>query len=321
MASAIAAHGNRISALLKDRGATARSALAASWSRSLVQYGLDPDRSQSPYQLDYDAFRQAFEREAPMVRSAQETLDRLFQSVADMGCCIVLSNCDGVILDRRVSSREHAVFHDLRPGVVWSEASAGTNGVGTSLTEGRPLTIHRDQHFMARHIGMSCTAAPIRDGQGRIAGALDVSVASNALTRPILRLIATAACDAAQKIEARYFRDSFHGARIVLLPDAHAGAAIAIDRHDLVIGANYAARRSYGLTDRDLARPFPASRLLSPIEAAADGLEAAEQGAIRRALSRTGGNISEAARLLGISRATLHRKLARFGIGRAEKAP
>ena len=251
-----------------------------------------------------------------MVRAAQETLDRLFQSVSDAGCCIALSNCDGVILDRRVTSATHQAFHDLRPGVVWSEASAGTNGVGTSLQEGRPLTIHRDQHFMARHIGMSCTAAPIRDAQGRIAGALDVSVASDGLTVTLLRLVEAATCDAAQKIEARYFRESFHGARIVLLPDAHAGAAIAIDRYDLVIGANHAARRSLGLTDRDLAQPFAASRILSPAGGEAESLEAAEQGVIQRALSRANGNISTAAQLLGISRATLHRKLARFRKGR-----
>jgi transcriptional regulator of acetoin/glycerol metabolism len=79
----------------------------------------------------------------------------------------------------------------------------------------------------------------------------------------------------------------------------------------LVIGANYAARRSHGLTDSDLAAPFPASRILSPAAAEADSLEDAEQGAIRRALARTQGNVSVAAQMLGISRATLHRKIAR----------
>lgn len=313
MVSTVIAHSKRICDLLKDRGATARSALAASWSRSLVQHGLDPERPRAPHQLGFDEFRQAWAQGAPMVHSARETLDRLFLSVRDMGCCIVLSNRDGVILDRRVDSGEHHAFHDLRPGMVWSEASAGTNGVGTTLQEGRPLTIHREQHFMALHIGLSCTAAPIRDAQGRIAGALDVSVASNALTAPVLRLIETAAWDAAQKIEARYFRESFPGARILALHEAN--GAIAVDRHDLVIGANYAARRAHGLTDVDFARPFPASRLL--LGAAEDSLEDAEQGVLQRALSRADGNVSQAAQALGISRAALHRKLARLRDGKS----
>jgi transcriptional regulator of acetoin/glycerol metabolism len=37
---------------------------------------------------------------------------------------------------------------------------------------------------------------------------------------------------------------------------------------------------------------------------------------IQRAIARADGNVSAAAHNLGISRATLHRKLARFGIRR-----
>lgn len=85
-------------------------------------------------------------------------------------------------------------------------------------------------------------------------------------------------------------------------------AAIAVDRHDLVIGANYAARRAHGLSDGDFA--FPASRLLA--QGGEDSLDAAEQGVLRRALARADGNVSQAAEALGISRATLHRKLARI---------
>ena len=54
-------------------------------------------------------------------------------------------------------------------------------------------------------------------------------------------------------------------------------------------------------------------RLLTPGGAEIDLLEA-ERGAVRRALARTGGNVSAAARALGVSRATLHRKLHRLGL-------
>jgi two-component system response regulator HydG len=41
-----------------------------------------------------------------------------------------------------------------------------------------------------------------------------------------------------------------------------------------------------------------------------------ERGVILEALRETGGNRSEAAKLLGISRATLHEKLVKHGIGK-----
>jgi transcriptional regulator of acetoin/glycerol metabolism len=313
MASVAAAHTSRIFSVLEDRAATAKSAVAASWSRS-VKHGLEPDGHRSPHQLSRSEFNTLFEGVGPMVASAQHTLDRLFQSVGDAGCCIVLSNCEGVILDRRINLSDESEFRDLRPGVVWSEAAAGTNAVGTALREGRSLTIHRDQHFMARHIEMSCTAAPIRDAEGKIIGALDVSIARRDLTTAVLKLVESATCEAAQKIEARCFREAFRDARIVLLPDqaGGSGGAIAVDRHDLVVGANYIARRTYGLSDKDLAEPFPAGQLLAPAEAALDSLEVAEYGAVQRALARAGGTVSVAAQFLGISRATLHRKISKF---------
>ncbi|HMS95554.1 MAG TPA: helix-turn-helix domain-containing protein, partial [Tabrizicola sp.] len=44
------------------------------------------------------------------------------------------------------------------------------------------------------------------------------------------------------------------------------------------------------------------------------GLEGAERAAVIRALTRAEGNVSEAARALGLGRATLYRRMKRLGI-------
>ena len=180
------------------------------------------------------------------------------------------------------------------------------------------LTIHREEHFHTRNTGLSCTVAPIHDHRGRLAAALDVSSCRDDLTEDFARLIAATVADAARRIEARNFRTAFPGARIVLAPEADwgSGALLAIGEDDLIIGATSAARIACGITDAMLDRMLPAAAILS--DAAGDGEElgTAERGVLHRALARSGGNVSAAAKALGVSRATLHRKMRRVGLHR-----
>ena len=79
-----------------------------------------------------------------------------------------------------------------------------------------------------------------------------------------------------------------------------------------MIGVTQPARNALGLVAGDLSsNPRPLSDLLGL--AADDGFEAAERAVLSRALARAGGNVTAAARELGISRATFHRKLGRIG--------
>ncbi|EJL50656.1 transcriptional activator of acetoin/glycerol metabolism, partial [Rhizobium sp. CF122] len=60
---------------------------------------------------------------------------------------------------------------------------------------------------------------------------------------------------------------------------------------------------------------LPAADALQEQSIAADGdLVEAERAALVRALSRSSGNVSQAAVALGMSRATLHRKMKRLNL-------
>ena len=308
-------HAERVHALLQDRSAAVRSAVAASWLRSVRDHGLDPEHWRRPESLDDARLRHAREQMSPLLRAAEPTLDRLLDAVGDSGCCILLTGRDGVPLQRRGVAGDDDDFRKLGlwTGAVWTEACEGTNGIGTCLIEGRAMTIHRDQHFYTRNIGLSCTVAPIYDHLGRLAGCLDVSTCRRDADRGVVALIAAAVGDAARRIEAAHFRQAFKGARILLGPDGgEAGALIAVDRDDLLIGATRTARRLYGITDERLAAGLPASAVLG--DELEEGLSDAERGVVQRALARAGGNVSGAARILGVSRATLHRKIKRLGL-------
>lgn len=312
-------HAERVLSVLRDGAATP---LAASWRRCLTQHHLDPENRKPPETLSGAELREAQDRMGPLLFAAQDNLDALFQAVGDGGCCVLLTDAEGVPVDRRGVAADDPVFRrwGLWNGAVWSEAREGTNGIGTCLAEQRVLTIHRDQHFHTRNIGLSCTVAPLFDATGRLAGALDVSSCRPGL-EGLTGLVERAVTDAARRIEARAFREAFPGARIVLLPETSADRAsvpmLAVDGDDVVIGASRAARLALKLTDETLKRG-----LTSPdrsADLASKGLDGAERAAVRRALTQAGGNVSAAAGLLGLSRATLNRKLKRLDLARGRE--
>jgi len=307
-------HAERVLSVLNDGAATP---LAASWRRCLTQHHLDPENRKPPETLSGAELRVAQDRMGPLLAAAQDNLDALFQAVGGAGGCVLLTNAEGVPVDRRGVAADDPVFRrwGLWNGAVWSEAREGTNGIGTCIAEQRVLTIHRDQHFHTRNIGLSCTVAPLFDPTGRLAGALDVSSCRSGL-EGLAGLIERAVTDAARRIEARAFREAFPGARIVLLPETSADRAsvpmLAVDGDDVVIGASRAARLALKLTDEILKRGVP-----SPDRSA--DLDEAERAAVRRALTQAGGNVSAAAALLGLSRATLNRKLKRLDLARGRE--
>ena len=234
---------------------------------------------------------------------------------------MLLANRQGVPVERRGAPGDDATFYSwgLWPGAIWSEESEGTNGIGTCLIEQRAMTIHRDQHFYTRNTLLSCTTAPVFDHEGHLIAALDVSSCRADLTEGFINLIAVALNDAATRIEAEYFRLAFPQARILVVPVADKGARalIAVDADDLVIGATRAARQALGISQACLQKSLPAADLLGMSRKVTENLATAERGVLQRALARADGNVTAAAEALGMSCATLYRRMQRLDLHRA----
>ncbi|WP_404711897.1 GAF domain-containing protein [Sphingomonas sp. MMS24-J13] len=309
-------HADVVLDVIGSRRSAAVSPVAASWCRSALHHHLDPARATRRELIDAGALALLREANAALLRAAAPVLDQTYLSVGRSGCGVVLSDAQGVILDRRVGAGDGDDFAatGLVEGARWSEADEGTNGIGTCLFEGRPVVIHRDQHFAAHNVDISCMDAPVYDPHGRLAGALDVSSCRHDHGPAIAEMIGALVREAARSIERDYFCRHFEGARIIFLPDdaANGTALLATDRDDLVIGASRAARLRLGLSDAALANPRPMDQLLGRSVASSFG--DADRTVLRQALARSGGNVSEAARLLGVGRATLYRRLARAGV-------
>jgi transcriptional regulator of acetoin/glycerol metabolism len=196
---------------------------------------------------------------------AAPKLDDLYAMIGHCGCGILLTDAEGLVLDARAGAARCRVF---RPGacagVDWSEAAQGTNGIGTCIAERRALTIHRDQHYLAENIGMSCIDAPVFGPDGGLIAALDVSSARADQTEGFNRLIEAMVTRVAPSHRIRPVPQAYPKHRIVLADgaDPASAALLAVDSDDVVVGATRDARRRHGLEPAGLIRPRPVVDLL-----------------------------------------------------------
>lgn len=296
---------------------TVGTRLTASWRRSMRKHGLDPSHRTDPRRVEQREVDLRRDEMGSFLEIATPQLDQLFQMVGQTGCCVLMTDREGVVLDLRSSDADAVIFEKwgLWYGADWSEGAEGTNGIGTCIAENRQVTIHRNEHFMSRNTAMSCMDAPIFGPDGQLLAALDVSSCRADQTEAYSRLISGVVAQTAKQIEGEAFRAAFPKARIVAIPEERPEGAmlLAVDADDLIVGATRGARRVLGVAQGEAIEPRPASDVLGR-ETNRTALERAERAALKRAIARSGGNLSAAARALGIGRATLYRRMKRLGI-------
>jgi transcriptional regulator of acetoin/glycerol metabolism len=153
-----------------------------SWMRCVHTHRLDPTRMQQAVILPRQQLREHRERIDEFLHIARHGLEALYQQVAGMGYCVLLTDSRGVTVDFIGDLQLDPALRraGLYLGADWSEHHAGTCGVGTAIATGQALTVHQDDHFDATHIPLTCTAAPVHDPLGRLNAILDIS----ALTSP-----------------------------------------------------------------------------------------------------------------------------------------
>ncbi|MFT8804172.1 MAG: helix-turn-helix domain-containing protein [Acetobacter aceti] len=292
-----------------DRLAMIPTSLRASWSRCASLYAIPPTGEGCIELLCGAELRQACGRMGPLMKTAEPELDRLHGIVSTLDYTVLLSDPNGIVLARRgdpPQEKGSRRWH-LWPGARWSEKRVGTNGLGTCLAEDRPVTVHMDQHWLLSLRYLACSAVPFYGPDGRVAGALNVSS-----TRPdpegrIAIMMEAVLVDAARRIERRSFLHAYGSHTVVLLGESSdiSLPMVALDESRVVVGATFAARQLLKLDDADSNVCFD----LGTQGRGVPDFQEAERAVIEGALAMSGGKVAPAARLLGISRSTLHRKI------------
>ena len=237
--------------------------LSRSWLRSR-DFGLSPvGRPPGAPHASGAQLRRALDRQHELVAHARPVMEDLFEQTRDGEGLVILADAQGMLLqalgDGRFVDRAERVA--LRPGAIWDERWRGTNAIGTALAEQRPVSVLGGEHFLERNAFLSCTAAPIRDPQGRVLGVLDLSGEQRGFQRHTLALVRSAA----RMVEHRLFQTRHaDGLRLQLHVQPEGlgtptEGLLALSEDGWILGCNAAAQAWLG---PEAARPSPLEAVL-----------------------------------------------------------
>jgi len=232
-------HDLRHDALIRD-----------SWQRCVHEHRLDPTRMQEAIILPQTLLREHQDRMDEFLHIARHGLETLYQQVAGLGYCVLLTDARGVTVD---FLGDLVVEPSLRRaglylGADWSEHLAGTCGVGTCITTGEAITVHQGDHFDATHIPLTCTAAPVFDAQGKLNAILDISALSSPQPKQSQHLALQLVKVYAQHVENAAFLHRYRAEWILRLSaapqflDVNPDYLLAVDAAGRVIGHNRRAQ-------------------------------------------------------------------------------
>ena len=181
-----------------------RSLISASWERSLAAH-VDPDRRMPRAVYSDDEMTDL--RNGHPLNEVMPLLRSTLVSIADEAMHVMLvTDADGTILWREGATRllHAADTTGLSPGFSVSEASIGTNAMGTTLAVDAPVTIHSAEHLVRAYHIWTCAAAPVHDPDtGLILGAIDISGPIHTIHPAMAQLVSATAQLAENQLRVR----------------------------------------------------------------------------------------------------------------------
>lgn len=229
-----------------------------SWQRCLRTYGLDPSMTRHAAVYEKAQLREIQDRFGPLRDVAQAEMRNLYEQIAGSGYALMLTDANGVIVDSLIDPTLTGEFRNagLWRGAVWNEEHQGTNGIGTCVIEHRPVTVHKNEHFLGYNIGLSCSGAPVWDAHGDLIAVLDASSVNSRDTRAIQSHTMALVNVSAEVISKCHFLSQYPHALIVRFHSRaefvgllHEGL-IAVDCDGQVLACNASAMRQLGYAAR-----------------------------------------------------------------------
>ncbi|AOR24556.1 sigma-54-dependent Fis family transcriptional regulator [Clostridium taeniosporum] len=144
-------------------------------------YGIEKKSSYSKKILSGIQLEKVLAANKELIEISKLYIDMFFSAVIDDQFIIILTDKNGCILYIK-GAEENANKLDcinIKVGAYMDEQSIGTNAMGTAIKENNCIQITANEHYILGLQGLTCSAAPIHDTDGKIIGTLNLSARSN----------------------------------------------------------------------------------------------------------------------------------------------
>jgi transcriptional regulator of acetoin/glycerol metabolism len=222
----------------------------AHWRRALALGASLEGPPGEEHLLRGDALKEHVDRTEHVLHLAAGDLQRAASDVSPREYVLLLADASGVVVNMLGGGRfsEEARRVRLMPGASWSEASRGTNAIGTTIAERRPVYVRGSAHLGRRFHELVCYAAPIFDADGSLLAVLDATSSLDRADDAIGAAVQRTASAIMQVVRDRAFGQA--GARVretlARALDRMEGIALLVEPPARVARMNAGARLLFG---------------------------------------------------------------------------
>ncbi|MDF3001895.1 MAG: hypothetical protein K0Q48_2014 [Bacillota bacterium] len=159
------------------------------------QYKVEQDRVFSKKIISGNELYKKFETKRELIDTADFYMNRLYNFVKGSNFFSILTDEEGCILsiigDETILSEAFSL--KMVPGAYMDERSIGTNSMGTTLFEGKPVQVSGEEHYIKAYHRWTCSASPIRNAKSEIIGSIDLTGFSESVNLHTLGMVVAAA--------------------------------------------------------------------------------------------------------------------------------
>ena len=228
----------------------AQATIRRSWLRCLNEDQLDPTQPRPARVVPQQTLIEHRESVDELLHVARAGVEQLYGQIAQLGYVLLLTDHRGITVEFRGNPNQDQQLRKagLYLGADWDERFAGTCAVGTCLHDRQAIICHRQEHFDATHISLTCTAAPIADPQGNVMAVLDISALQSPTQHESQNFSLSLVTLYARMIEDAYFLQRYRDCLMVRLDTSrefvhvNGRGLIAIEENGQVIAANAVGR-------------------------------------------------------------------------------